>query len=176
MGYTDSDKIELLTAICKKMRSEAVVTEKSMQDAKDETTHTETRQEGKYDTRAIEAGYLAGAQELRLSVLLNDIKRLDLIIEQMTKKPLQNKGRTQVGSIILVTEIFEDCSFPDETTKTYFLLPCSAGNEVMMRGVKITSVSTKSNFGRKLLGLCVGQEFELETPKGRKTTMIEQIY
>ena len=109
-------------------------------------------------------------------MLQSDIIRLDLIIEQMTKKPRQKKGSTQVGSIILVTEIFENCSLPDETTKTYFLLPCSAGNEVMMRGVKITSVSTKSNFGRKLLGLCVGREFELETQKGRKTIIIEQIY
>ena len=46
-------------------------------ESKEGTTGDEVKQEGKYDTRAIEAGYLAGAQARRAQEIRIELVRLD---------------------------------------------------------------------------------------------------
>lgn len=50
--------------------------------ARDEATSEHSKAENKYDTRAIEAGYLAGAQARRVTALRTSLGRFRVILDQ----------------------------------------------------------------------------------------------
>jgi transcription elongation GreA/GreB family factor len=169
------DKVNILKKIILVLKKEESVVEKSMLAAKDETTHEDTKQEGKYDTRAIEAGYLAGAQEQRLKILSANIKHLEVVAATWETDPKACiNEKLGAGTIVEVTEIRKHEG--QEQKKYYFILPSSAGIEIEHNNDTYVSISTDSILGAKFLGKEAGEEIELSTPKGEKIIIIEQFW
>ena len=71
------DKVTVLTALLDRAREEHAALNHVMRMAQDEATSDETRSEGKYDTRATEASYLAAGQGERVAQLARAIAWLD---------------------------------------------------------------------------------------------------
>ena len=71
------DKEDIRQALLGELSSQLSVLEKAVKAARDATTHADAKQEGKYDTRAIEAGYIAGAQAERLASLQSLIRYVE---------------------------------------------------------------------------------------------------
>ncbi|MCO4753100.1 MAG: GreA/GreB family elongation factor [Bacteriovoracaceae bacterium] len=118
------------------------------------------KSEGKYDTRAIEAGYLTSAKKQRLDQLDMEYKRLQEISDQKCDKAI-------LGALVTV-----EC----EDKTTHYFLCCACGGEVLdIDGIKINVITTTSPLGREILGQEEGDEFELETARGTKSYCIEQI-
>ena len=60
------NKDKLKEEVLRVLEEQVKVLRKAVEVASEATTHPDAKAEGKYDTRAIETGYLAGAQAARL--------------------------------------------------------------------------------------------------------------
>lgn len=140
------------TELLKQARLKLEEATKAYETSRDLTTSSEFKSEGKYDTRAIESGYLAGAQKARVESLKIEIERLENIPTSETSH------ETQVGSILKLES--------DNKIQNYFLCPSSGGSQVFVESEAIQVISLSSPLGRALIGLSSGDSFELETPKG----------
>lgn len=117
------------------------------------------KQEGKYDTRAIEAGYLAGAQQKRVKELEIELA----LLKKIDQKALEKKSIVSIGSIVDVKG--------EKGMHRYFILP--AGGGVSYNGVSV--ITTNSPMGNELIQLEERDSFELESPNGSKVFEVVSI-
>ena len=111
-------------------------------------TNQELKSEGKYDTRSIEAGYLAGAQKVRVDELENDIKLLDEIDLTLSSDTVS------VGSLVEIEH--------NNMTRTYFISSTSGGTMIKDGNKVILIISAFSPIGAEVIGLSIGDSFEVE--------------
>lgn len=118
--------------------------------AVDAATNTESKPENKYDTRALEASYLAGAQRERL----NEAKGMRRVLASTELKAFGE--HTPIASTAVVE--FE-C---DEIKSRCFLLPFAAGFSLTLdSATTVHTVSLHSPLGQGLLGKLTGDSFTL---------------
>lgn len=116
--------------------------------ARDEASSEETRSEGKYDTRATEASYLARGQAERAAQLRELIAWL---------ARLGGEGRDTVGLAALV-------HLEGARTQWVFVAP-SGGVSAEIEGVEVQLVSPSSPMGAAMLNLEAGDAFEVDSPQ-----------
>jgi transcription elongation GreA/GreB family factor len=138
-------KRSVIEALVAQLEKERVVYDRIAAQARLDAIDGEMKQEGKYDTRAIEASYLAGAQKRRLEEIIVEIQTLKAL-------PIVNLERSRsvtVGSLVELQI--------DGLAKWFFVSPTSGGVDVNTSpSVKV--VSLKSPIGQALLGLESGDE------------------
>lgn len=156
------DKKLIINDLVARLQKELKEVEEAAASARELATHSESKQEGKYDTRSIEAGYLAGAQAKRAEEIKLDIQMLeDLDIES---KPDQ----LQLGSLGLIRH--------NKAEKFYFLSSTAGGTIVDVNGQGILIISVFSPIGDAAIGMKVGESFEVETPREIREYKVLQIY
>lgn len=121
--------------------------------ARDEATSAESRPENEYDTRALEASYLAAGQGQRLA----DLREFVDWAEQLNAKPHAVVG---LGSLVQVD---------DDGSERWLLIAPQGGEELDVDGLPVQVIGAGSPFGASLLQLEPGDEAELETPAGDRT-------
>lgn len=160
----------LLSEIVNRLAEELEIIKSSAKAARDEATHAETKQEGKYDTRAIEAGYLAGAQAERAKVLESQMS----VIKRLDPARLPKDGKVRPYSIVKVEQYIDGkAASLDDCLKNYLLLPSFGGIEVFHKRRAYMSITTSSPLGSLLLGAQQGDVLELN--KGDLTTEITVV-
>lgn len=158
---TTIDKKKIVEALIEKLNTELKELEGAARSARDLATSSESKSEGKYDTRAIEASYLAGAQSKRVEEIKMDIQMLeDLDVSSVSSK-------LQLGSLALI-----NCNGQE---RFYFLSSTSGGSMLMIDNHPILVISVFSPIGDAALGLGVGESFEVETPKESRDYEIKNI-
>ncbi len=159
---TAIDKKKIVEILIEKLNSELKELEGAARSARDLATSSESKSEGKYDTRAIEASYLAGAQSKRVEEIKMDIQMLeDLDVSAAASK-------LQLGSLALI-----NCNGQE---RFYFLSSTSGGSMLMVDNYPILVISVFSPIGDAALGLGVGESFEVETPKESRQYEIKEIH
>jgi transcription elongation GreA/GreB family factor len=123
--------------------------------ARDAATNEESRPENKYDTRALEASYLAGAQAKRSEELKTAIQKLTLI----KLREFHDEDDVTLTALVKVT-------VNKSTQKTFFILPSAGGTKVTVDGQEIHIITPDSAVGGALVGKSTGDDFEL-TVNGR---------
>ena len=156
------EKAEILVSFICSAESQLDLFRKSHANAVEGTVHGESRQEGKYDTRAIEAGYLAAAQSKRIAEIESQLSVL---------KKLQNKltDSSVVETNALVHVKKRDITF------WYFLLPVFGGEKIASGEAEIQILGPKTRLGQKIAGLTIGDEFEIDDA-GEHVGEIIEIY
>ncbi len=156
------DKKQIVQQLLTKLNSELIELEGAAKAAHDLATQGDIKQEGKYDTRAIEASYLAGAQFKRVEEIKLDIQMLEeLAIDLPPSKQMQ------LGSLGLLS-----CNGHD---RHYFLSSTSGGTMLMQNNHPILVISVFSPIGDAALGLGVDDTFEVQTPKEIRLYKIKSI-
>lgn len=112
-------------------------------------TEGDNKQESKYDTRAIEASYLAGAQKARLEVLRSELSLMKLL--NVSDDSLLIK----VGSLVKVLK-------NQEIEQYFFFTPKTGGEKILVDGVIVLSLAMTNPLAREFVGLDVGEEFLFE--------------
>lgn len=153
----------ILEQLIENLRRELVDVEAAAKSTKELVTAEDLKSEGKYDTRAIEASYLASAQNKRVEEIKLDIQMLEEIeLPDLPTKTLQ------MGSLGLIK-----CNNQE---RLYFLSSTSGGSMLQVNGHSILVISVFSPIGNEALGLGPGEIFEVETPKETRTYEVVQVF
>ena len=143
------NKSSVFSAVLTRLRSELEVRRAAADSARAEATSDQSKSENKYDTRGLEASYLARGHALSTAELEADVAVLDGFALPVAAAG----GRVEPGTLV-ETAIAGG-------TDWYFLLPCGGGREVECEGARITVVTPASPMGSKLMGLRAGATFPL---------------
>lgn len=127
--------------------------------AKDESM----KSDGKYDTRGIEAGQLAGAQ-------LRRVEELKLEIQMLEEMPVRDFDRDEEIALGALVELEHKGQ-----TRRYFLCSTAGGTLLESAGQAVLVISVFSPLGDAALGLKLGESFELETPQARREYVVRSI-
>lgn len=150
------DKKDVINAVIAHFKKEIEVYERISKQAREDAISSENKQEGKYDTRAIEASYLAGAQKRRHEELILEVQKLTSFNVELLPK-----GRITIASLIFLED--------EKSKEWYFLSPASGGFDVDVSGTKIKVVSSTSPIGKALISLEEDElDFVLKLPTGEK--------
>jgi len=149
----------IITSLIEQLQKEHTLYDRIAEQSRKEAIDSEMKQEGKYDTRAIEASYLAGAQKRRFEEIKIDIQNLQNL------QPRDFSGSSAaLGALIRLDD-----------DQWYFVAPVAGGMNIDLDGVQIKVLSLKSPLARNLIGLEAGESFILDTPIGAKELSIEEI-
>lgn len=147
-------KQQLIQELCERVAAELSAATRAAHNAHDAATHEEAKPENDKDTRSVEAAYLAGAQASRAAELQSTVTRLQSL------QLLSFDETTPLGATALI-DVQEG-----ETRKRYFLLPVAGGLSVELEGRRVDTITPSSPLGSLLAGSLVGDDLELETPRG----------
>lgn len=140
-------KSQAIAALLTHLQIELASVEAIAAAARDETTSDETKQEGKYDTRAIEASYLARGQAERVAALRQLVAWFGVL------RPTETE-QVQVGALVEV-----------ERLGWLFLAPVG-GYRVQVGGVPLRMISPVAPLGQALADLEEGDVAEVGGPRG----------
>jgi len=157
-------KTQILEQLISKVKSEIAILEKASEATHSLATDSEFKAESKYDTRALEASYLAGAEAKRVEELKLELQMLEEVDITLTQK----LNEITIGSIVQL-------KFKDQI-RDYFLIPTAGGLLVDVGGKGVLVVSVFSPLGDAMLGLKKGEEFEVETPKESRIYQIMEVH
>lgn len=112
-----------------------------------EATHEESKAEDKYDTRGLEAAYLAAGQSRQMA-------ETAAAIQQFAQMKLRNFSATDpidLGALVSVETRTE--------TQHYFLGPAAGGTEVFCEKKTVLVITPQSPLGQQLVGKKQGDKF-----------------
>lgn len=155
------DKKIILEKLIENLQRELIEVESAAKSSRDLATQDDLKSEGKYDTRAIEASYLAGAQSKRVEEIKTDIQMLEDI-------EIKDSKKLQMGSLALIEH--------NRTERYYFLTSTSGGTILSIEGQIVMVISVFSPIGNEALGLVEGESFEVETPKELREYKVLKVY
>ena len=141
-------KAALVEQICSELRHRLDVLARAAREAHSAATDPGSKAEGKYDTRSLEASYLASGQARQVEEMADALQRLE-------SSPLPNFADGEPvdsGALVEVLLGGDGC---------YFLLsPVAGGMELAYEGKELTLLTPESVLYQKLLGLEVGDVLE----------------
>ncbi len=143
-------KKRIVLKIIESLEAEMRVMLSAANEAREAATHEESIAEDKYDTRGLEASYLAGAQAKRaneLQLIIQGIQNLELI--EIPKASAINK--TAVVELNI-----------NSNKAMFFIVPKSGGLTLLLDKLQIQTLTPESRLGAELMGKHVGESFELK--------------
>ncbi len=157
-------KKSLLAQITGKLETELNVLRASAAAAHDAATHTENKPENQYDTRGLEASYLAGAQDARAFELQS---ALDLI-----RATLPQDFRTdQPVGLTAVVELTNEHS-----TVRYFIVQVAGGYTLESPEGQVLTITPQTPLGRALIGKRVGDEILVQISQGDREYELTHLF
>lgn len=144
------DKRALFTQLIEGLREQLAVVQASAADAASSATHEEAKPENQYDTRGLEASYLAGAQAGRAA----DLERR---ISALSQLELQSySGADRIALCALIT--LED---EEGGQRRLLIAPEGGGVKLASPEGPVVVVSPSAPLARALIGKSVGDEISL---------------
>ncbi len=119
-------------------------------------THAENKPENKYDTRGLEASYLAGAQEGRAKELQAALAAVKAAVPRLFRP----------DDVVAVTALVEVSL--DGVSSRYFILQVAGGYTLQTAAGSVLTVTPQAPLGRALLGKHVGDEVAVRVAQGVK--------
>lgn len=142
-------KSRLLEQIRAEIRANLERLSKAAYEAHAAATDPGSKAEGKYDTRSLEASYLAAGQARQVDELAASLRTF----EALTLPDFEPGDSIDAGALV-EAEL--------NSATTYFLLvPASGGTIIQHEGMEITLLTPESPLYRKLLGMSSGESLEL---------------
>ena len=133
-------KSDLIERIIEALHDSSAVLEKAARSAHAEATHESSKAENKYDTRGLEAAYLAGGQARQAREIVESIKVYGSL-------HLKEFGATDPIDLSAVVELETEGAIG-----LYFIGPRSGGLEVDYKGAEIMVITPQSPLGQQLMG------------------------
>lgn len=152
MVAAPSMKSELLAKIRMELRTRLERLAKAAMDAHAAATDPDSKAESKYDTRSLEASYLAAGQARQVDELAEAVR----VFETITLPDFEVEDAIEMGALV-------EADMRGETS-LLFLVPAAGGMMLEMEGQEITLLTPASRLYQSLLGKRAGDfldEFKL---------------
>lgn len=151
-------KSHLLEQIRSELRSQLDRLSKAAFEAHAAATDPGSKAEGKYDTRSLEASYLAAGQARQVDELAESVR----IFESLTLPEFGADAEIDAGALVEVEMAGEAAVF--------LLVPTSGGLTVTHEGIEITLLTPASGLYRNLLEMRAGESLDMPKLTVRKVS------
>ena len=141
------DKTQLIKRIVASLSNSLGVLEKAARASHAEATHESSKAESKYDTRGLEAAYLAGGQARQAKEILDSIE----IYEKLTTRNFAPEEPIDLTALVELTM--------DGARSRFFIGPRNGGLEIEHRREEVTVITPQSPLGQTLMGRKAGQHW-----------------
>jgi transcription elongation GreA/GreB family factor len=157
------NKQALVKKIIEQLRNELAVYHKAARAAHAEATHEQSKAENKYDTRGLEASYLARGQSKQAAEIIQ-------AIEQFEKLPLRNFGKADVVDLGAFVELEgkNERSF-------YFIGPRAGGTEIVYEKKEVLVITPQSPLGQQLVGKQQTDRLKIEIGASRNDYKVVSV-
>ncbi|WP_176736992.1 GreA/GreB family elongation factor [Oligoflexus tunisiensis] len=149
-------KTRLVEQLMPLIEEEIQVLQKSLDSASEAATHPESKPENKYDTRGLEASYLAGAQRERLQ----ELKAMLTLLQTMVIRNFTEQDRIAPTALVELEQ--------DGRPSLYFILPLGAGFTLQWEGRPVLVLTPQAPLGQALMNKTVGDTVTVKTDASRK--------
>lgn len=133
-------KSQLLKQIVASLTENLGVLERAARASHAEATHESSKAENKYDTRGLEAAYLAGGQARQVREIMDAI----VLYDAMVAKDFAPGDPVDLTALIELDM--------DGVSSTYFIGPKSGGLEFKYQRKEIMLITPQSPLGQNLMG------------------------
>jgi len=134
------NKSQLIKSIVDALAENLSVLEKAARASHFEATHESSKAESKYDTRGLEAAYLAGGQARVAKEIIDAIK----IYEGLVVRDFKPSEPIDLGALVELKT--------DGIGSVYFIGPKSGGLEVQVGKKEVVVITPQSPLGENLMG------------------------
>jgi transcription elongation GreA/GreB family factor len=142
------NKTEILKLIVAKLIESLEVLQRAAQASHAEATHESSKAENKYDTRGLEAAYLAGGQARQARDLMDSIT----IYKSLAARDFATAQPIDVTALVELET--------DGSPITYFIGPKNGGLEIEYKRNTITVITPQSPLGQNLMGRKAGDRWQ----------------
>jgi transcription elongation GreA/GreB family factor len=153
-------KSAVVAAILDQLTAEAELYDRAARAAHAEATDEQSKAENKYDTRGLEASYLARGQSRQAA-------EVGQALVQFRALPLGESASVEVGALVQLTA--------GRDVTWYFLGPRAGGLEVTVEGQEITVITPQSPLGGQLLGRRAGDRISLNLGGKKRECRIAEV-
>ena len=143
------NKQDILTKIICTLRAELDTCLKAAAAAAAAATDPDSKAENKYDTRSLEASYLARGQALRVAELEDAVRSF----ETLSARSFRADEAVAIGAIVVLDGA--------DGLSLYFIGPNAGGTEVEHEGHEIVVITPSAPLGQKLMGRRQGATISL---------------
>ena len=144
------NKRALIKKIVNRLVEELEVYFRAAQASRTEATHEQSKAENKYDTRGLEASYLARGQSRQAA----EIQGAIAAFEKLDSRQFGEAEPVDVGAFVEV-EL-------DGEMAAYFIGPKAGGTEVMHDKREVLVITPESPLGQQLMGKKQGEVLKLK--------------
>ncbi len=156
------DKAALLTDLRGRIKADLEALMRRQQDVQDGATHEESRSEHAKDTRATEQSYLARGLAQRVEDLTRTRDALAVLA-------LRDFGEGEAIAVCALVTFQDETEADTEAEQTQvWLVPGAGALDLVQNGQTIRTVTPVSPLGRALIGLHVGDEGHVVTPRAKR--------
>src|SRR4051795_6949298 len=140
-------KPQLVKLIVASLGESVSLLQKAAQAAHAEATHESSKAENKYDTRGVEAAYLAGGQARQAKEIMDSITQY----ESLEPREFRPDEAIDLAALVELEA--------DGVVSSYFIGPKSGGLEIMDGKREIMVITPQSPLGQNLMGKKNGQRW-----------------
>jgi transcription elongation GreA/GreB family factor len=155
------NKTKLLKEIVARLTENLSMLENAARASHAEATHESSKAENKYDTRGLEAAYLAGGQARQAKEILDSIK----VYQSLAIKDFASDEPIEMTALVELDSA--------GVRNIYFIGPKSGGLEIEFQGREITVITPRSPLGENLIRKRAGQRWT--TGSGRSAVKYQII-
>lgn len=156
-------KAALIQKIIASLDAELALYAQSARAAHEEATHEQSKAENKYDTRGLEASYLAHGQSRQAAETLK-------AKEEFSSLKARDFGPEDAIDLCAVVELEET-----GTCSLYFIGPRAGGTEIIHQKKPILVITPQSPLGSKLIGCKEGDKLTIEIGGSRRNYRIARV-
>ena len=157
------NKSALLKKIVETLRDELALYHKAALAAHAEATHEQSKAENKYDTRGLEASYLARGQSRQAAEIAQSIEQF----EQLSAKAFTREDSIDLGALVELKGKKE--------RSIYFVGPRAGGTEVVHEKKEVLVITPQSPLGQEIMGRKEGDRLKVEIGGARIEYTVETV-
>ncbi len=160
---TPEDKAAIRSRILAALRAELDGFTRAAKAAQSAATDPDSKAENKYDTRNLEASYLARGVAFRVAETETALAEW----EAMPPQDFSAMLPVAVGALVLLEA--------SQGPVGYFMGPGGGGTGVVFEGLEITVITPASPLGKQLMKRREGEVFFLETGSRKEQAVISEV-
>lgn len=157
------NKTRIQTLILDRLQADLVIAKDALKASHEAATHAESKAENKYDTRGLEAAYLADGQRRRV----HEIETALMAYRNLPVRE-QEDGPIRVGALVLLDQ--------EGGERLIFLGPDAAGLRIVDEEQEVLVITPRSPLGLALLGREEGDEVELQVEGRRQRCEVMAVW